>query len=168
MTGHLELATVELFEACGIGLRPSSAVLDPAAMSDASSVAAVIGYAGEKLRGSLVLLASVESIGKWMRAIDETENDPREVLSEFSNMLLGHLKMRLLRDGITIYLSTPTTAQGTGLTIGRPPVPSTWLAFEGPGTGLHVRIDASFDEGFQAKECKELQGAPKAGNLVLF
>ena len=141
MTGHIELATVELFGACGIPLRPAAPRTDRSAATSAPSVAAVVGYAGEQLRGSLLLLAATSTIEAWMRVMDEEGVGPREVLGEFSLELVGHLKTRLSNDGIALYLSTPTTAEGLALTFDAPSDPATWLAFEGPGaTRLEIRI----------------------------
>ena len=168
MERHLVTATVELFESYGIAIRHTGTSPEAQLVSDDRSVVAVIGYAGEKVRGALVMVASRPVIEGWLAAMGESSADVCDTLGEFSNMLLGRLKGRLLPEGFPILLSTPTTAFGGSLRMSRPVRPSNWLTFAGAGWRLDLRVDATFEEGFalQAREARETPA--DAGDMMLF
>ena len=72
----------------------------------------VIGFCGEQARGTLMLATSSEPLG---RTSPVTDGSPREWIAELSNQLLGRIKSRLLRRGITVYVSTPVVFGGKHL-----------------------------------------------------
>ena len=170
MERHIAEVTVELFDAYGLAVRAAASSTESVAIPLESSFAAIIGYAGEKVRGALVLVALRPAIESWLVALGgiDMEGDVCDTLGEFSNMLLGRLKGRLLPDGFPILLSTPTTAFGAGFTLARPPGPSRWLKFDGPGWSFGVRIDAVFDEGFALSPRGDRGAVAEAGDMVLF
>jgi hypothetical protein len=170
MERHVAEVAVELFAAYGIAVRRSGSGAEPGAVPLEVSVAAIIGYAGEKVRGALILVASRPAIESWLVALGspDVNGDVCDTLGEFSNMLLGRLKGRLLPEGFPILLSTPTTAFGSGFTLARPAGPSKWLAFDGPGWRLGVRIDATFDDGFALQVRADREAAVEAGDMMLF
>jgi CheY-specific phosphatase CheX len=118
---------------------------------------AVIGYAGEGLRGALVMLTRQTAVRAWMVAAGVTASEAEEetvmddVLAEFSNMLLGRLKALLLPEGIAIFATTPTTAWGEGLRLSTPPCRSTWSSMQGPDWTLQLRLDATFEPTFEPR-----------------
>jgi CheY-specific phosphatase CheX len=134
------------------------------------SVVASIGYAGNKVRGALVLIASTAAIETWLGAMGEPNHgaDVCDTLGEFSNMLLGRLKGRLLSDGMPILLSTPTTATGSRLRLADPAGSHRQLVFEGPSWDLEVRIGATFEEGFALEGPENREVAAEAGEMMLF
>jgi CheY-specific phosphatase CheX len=170
MERHLAEATVELFGAYGIGVRHSRSSTEDAPSSIDASVAAIIGYAGESVRGALVMVTSKPVVESWLLALGGPgiTGDVCDTLGEFSNMLLGRLKARLSPVGFPILLSTPIAAFGTGFRMARASGPSTWLTFDGPGWSLNVRIDATFDEGFVLRPLEDRGTAVEAGDLMMF
>lgn len=170
MERHLVDATIELFGAYGIALRHSgSSSMSPSIPAE-GSVLAIIGYAGVKVRGALIMVASQPAVESWLVALGEpdTNGDVCDTLGEFSNMLLGRLKACLLPEGLPILLSTPTTASGIGLSLARAVTPSTWLTFDGPGWMLNVRIDGTFEDGFALQEQEDREDPAHAGDMMLF
>jgi CheY-specific phosphatase CheX len=168
MERHLVAATIELFDSYGVPVQHTGSNPELQPTSDDRSVVAVIGYAGEKVRGALVMVASRPVVESWLVSVGETTADICDTLGEFSNMLLGRLKGRLLPEGFPILLSTPTTAFGGALRMSRPVRPSTWLAFSSPSWKFDLRIDATFEDGFalQAREARETPA--EAGDMMLF
>ena len=110
---------------------------------------AVIGYAGKGVRGALVMMAAEHAVQAWMTAAGVPDGDVADTLGEFSNMLLGRLKERLLPLGISIIATTPTAAVGSGLRFSEAPGPSTWSTYDGPDWKLRLRLDATFDSNFR-------------------
>ena len=101
MARHLGDAAVELFASYGMAIAPTGARVDGLMGDDLASheasVLGVIGYVGDKVRGALVLVTSQSTIEAWHSAMGGLENaDVCDTLGEYSNMLLGHLKGRLL------------------------------------------------------------------------
>jgi CheY-specific phosphatase CheX len=170
MEGHLADAGVEMFHAYGIAVRFSGSRREPVATPVGASCAAIIGYAGDKVRGALVMIAEKTAVQSWLSKLEgaDPEGNQCDALGEFSNMLLGRLKARLLPEGFPILLSTPTTAFGAGFTLAPSVGPSAWLSFEGPGWEFHVRIDATFDEGFALQAVADREAAVEAGEMMLF
>jgi CheY-specific phosphatase CheX len=170
MESHLTEVTVELFASYGMQIarceRQQSSPLDVGE----HSVVAFMGYAGDKVRGALVLVASRPAIQTWLVALGEADPnvDVCDTLGEFSNMLLGRLKGRLLPAGFPILLSTPTTASGSGLRLSRPVRPSSVFSFLGKDWGLDIRIDATFEDGFALQLADERTDAAAAGDMMLF
>jgi CheY-specific phosphatase CheX len=168
MQEHLATSTRELFAGYGIFVGDIPYEPDRPSQVD-SQVASTIGFAGEKLRGAIVMTTSSNTVRDWQSTIQETTAGVCDALGEFSNMLLGRLKGHLRGEGVTILISTPTTASGRELVLasaqGRA---STWLRFEGSGWRLDVRLDVSFDSGFEVEASDGSQLAADAGEMLLF
>jgi CheY-specific phosphatase CheX len=169
MDRHLAAAAVDLFASYGVAVRRLSETAERQPIPGDHTIMAMIGFAGAKIRGALVLTASRSAVESWLAALGEPDGtDVCDTLGEFSNMLLGRLKARLLPEGFPILLSTPTTASGGGLRLSTPVRPSAWLAFEGPSWRLDVRIDATFEEGFDLQAAEGREAAADAGEMLLF
>jgi CheY-specific phosphatase CheX len=170
MERHLVEATVQLYEAYGLAVRHSGSSPNSPSIPAEESVLAIIGYAGVKVRGALILVASQPAVESWRVALGESDTraDVCDTLGEFSNMLLGRLKACLLPEGLPILMSTPTTASGVGLSLARAVKPSTWLTFDGPGWNVNVRVDATFEEGFALQEHEDREDPAQAGEMMLF
>jgi len=169
MREQLAAAAVDLFEGYGMDVerRPSAE-----APGDTQGVFAVsaIGFSADKLRGALVLVAATPAVLAWRCAIDggHEVTDICDTIGEFSNMLLGRLKGKLLPEGLSIHVSTPTTALAQNLSLAPSGAISTWLIFDGPTWHVAVRLHASFDDGFRLHR-NELAGAPaEAGDMLIF
>lgn len=169
MVGHLTEATRDLFsefDLC-VSLSQTADRKEMDACVEAAGMA-VIGYAGGGVRGALVMMVEERAISSWMAAAGVPDGEMADTLGEFSNMLLGRLKERLLPLGISIIATTPTAIVGEGLRLSECPGPSRWSAFDGPGWNLHVRLDANFEAGFHPLEGRQLAWQPKAGDVIDF
>ena len=169
MMEHLREVTVELFGAYELPIQPLAG--DDAAQLTTSerSAAAIIGFAGEKVRGALILCASNTSIERWMAVLGAGPGEENDTLGEFSNMLLGRLKGRLLAEGVTLLLSTPTTTSGSDLRLSPPLVQSGTQFFAGDDWSVMARLDATFDSGFsRGASSSSMEAAAEAGDAMLF
>jgi CheY-specific phosphatase CheX len=168
MVGHLSEATRDLFAELDlrVSLHPTAAEQAHPESTEAAGMA-VIGYAGAGVRGALVMVVEERAIVTWMEAVGVPDGEVADTLGEFSNMLLGRLKERLLPLGISIIATTPTAAIGRGFRLSESPGPSSWASFHGPGWNLRVRLDASFEAGFRVAE-RPLAWQPKAGDVIDF
>ena len=163
MCDHLEASAIALFRDHGFAVTPS--LSDGASPGAQKSVAAVIGYASAQMRGALVIVAPEHAVEAWRG--ESASADACDVIGEYSNMLLGRLKAQLLREGLTLMLSTPTAARGTAFVVAPGEGSSSWLALDGGGWRAKVRIDAVFDKDFAlATACEEAPA--EAGDLLFF
>ena len=168
MVDHLEEACVELFAAYEI-----EAALAPAPVSFldsdvAPATLAVIGFVGPGVRGSLIMVALESAVRGWLAAMGEPEGDPADVLGEFSNMLLGRLKTRLLPDGLALQVSTPATASGKGIRLSTPLLHSQWVSLAGANWEAKVRLDTTFDANFALERTEEREAPAQAGDAIFF
>jgi hypothetical protein len=168
MLGHLAEATRDLFAELDLRVSLEPTLLDRQDDAEDDAGMAVIGYAGSGVRGALIMMVEERAIYTWMAAVGVPDGDLADTLGEFSNMLLGRLKERLLPLGISIIATTPTAALGRGLRLSDSPGPSSWTAFQGPGWNLRVRLDATFEAGFRQQEERSLAWQPKAGDVIDF
>jgi CheY-specific phosphatase CheX len=165
MDRHLMDVAVELFAAYEMAIEqcPASA---KEGLGQETYCMASIGYVGQGVKGVLILAATRPAAEAWTSAAGGRECDLVDTVGEFSNMLLGRLKGRLLREGIPISLATPMTIVGAGLRFSMPPGRSSWHFFEGPGWQVGARLDAAFGPDFRRSET-QVEPA-EAGDAVLF
>ncbi len=111
------------------------------------SVVAMIGYAGDTLKGSLLLQAS-RRVTLGLQPSDVGMSTPsdallRDLLGELANQLLGRFKNKLAARGVLVVVATPVTAIGIDLrTHDLGPSSSVSLAVDLAGGVVHVRFDA--------------------------
>lgn len=167
---HLESANVEMFSDFEISVRSVPAVSPHLLIKEMEpSIVAVIGYVGDGVRGALTMIASDAAVASWLARMGSEGADTSDALGEFSNMLLGRLKTRLMPEGITIQLTTPTIATGRELRLSTPPSGSVSLSFEEPAGKIRLRLDAHFEAGFELQESSTREGPPaQAGEAILF
>ncbi len=170
IVGHLTEVTVEMFASYGIAVKPAPDSQGSQPPPNEAAILASMGYAGDEFRGALVLVASRATIKSWLKAMGEPGDDANvcDALGEFSNMLLGRLKTRLLPEGLTILLSTPTTATGLDLRLARPTGSHQRLVFEGANGGVEIMLGAVFEEGFSRRVPAQQEAAAEAGEMLLF
>lgn len=151
MVDHLADAARDVFADFGVAIQPRSESAEECQeyADEETTGMAVIGYAGAGVRGALVMVVPESAIRTWMVAAGIPDGDPCDTLGEFSNMVFGRLKERLLPAGIALTATTPTAATGAGLRLSDAPCPTSWASFDGPDFNLRVRLDASFDADFQ-------------------
>jgi CheY-specific phosphatase CheX len=169
---YLVSATRDLFEGYGM---PVTHSLGGSVDTSGPSVMAVIGYAADGMRGALVLLTARAIVDKLrpeeLRAVRVPEDTVlRDVLGEFSNMLLGRLKTQLSARGVVPLVTTPTTIVGTGLELPAPKSGlSAWHRFSSQYGELFVRLDATFDPSFVLMpEQRPSAPPPREGVMVEF
>jgi CheY-specific phosphatase CheX len=169
MLAHLKDVAQELFVAYGFPVRlVETAVPTMLSTPDRHAGMAVIGFVGTGVRGALVMVALESAIRAWLDAVGESGSDPADAVGEFSNMLLGRLKSRLLGEGLTLQLATPATAIGTGLKLSNPPPQSAWVALESANWGVEIRIEAHFSRDFALESNARLSAPALAGEGILF
>jgi hypothetical protein len=165
MDRHLTDVAVELFAAYDQAIEHCPTLADDGLGPETYCMAS-IGYVGQGVKGVLVLAATRAAAEAWTSAAGGLECDLVDTVGEFSNMLLGRLKGRLLRDGIPIGLATPLTVVGAGLRISVAPSQSSWHVFKGPGWRSSTRLDAAFEPGFERLETHAEPA--EAGDAILF
>jgi chemotaxis protein CheX len=168
---HLSEATTELFDAYGIPIGRVSAEVVPVT-ANGITVTSTVGFAGENLRGALVISTSLDAVQRWQLQLGGSESTSEmasDTIGEFSNMLLGRLKYSLLLRGVTILLATPTTAMGRQMTLPPPPgCPSRWLRFDGDAGRVDVRLDISFTPDFAFATEAPREAPAGAGDRMMF
>jgi CheY-specific phosphatase CheX len=167
MANHLLESALEVFAEYEIVIQRSATTVSTQSPTESSGVA-VIGYAGEGIRGALILAAAESAIRAWMVAVGVADGDVADTLGEFSNMLLGRLKLRLLDEGMTIFAATPTTTLGTGLQLSAPSAQSACYTFDGPGWKVSARLDATFEPGFEQPVFRPICRPVRAGEGIVF
>jgi chemotaxis phosphatase CheX-like protein len=139
---------LELFAAYGVLIEHCPAFAEDSLGRETYCMAS-IGYVGQGVKGVLTLAATRAAAEAWTSAAGGLQCDLGDTVGEFSNMLLGRLKGRLLQEGIPISLATPLTVVGAGLRISMPPGTSTWHFFKGADWHVGARLDAAFEAGFR-------------------
>jgi CheY-specific phosphatase CheX len=169
---YLVRGASELFEKYGL---PVSHSFGGTVNTSGPSVMAVIGYAAESVRGALLLLTSRALVDKLrpeeLRKVRVPEDVVlRDVLGEFSNMLLGRIKSQLSTRGLAPLLTTPTTIIGEGLELPAPTSGlSAWHRFSSQEGELFIRLDATFDAEFAlSAETPASTPPPREGVMVEF
>jgi CheY-specific phosphatase CheX len=167
MADHLSHAVTELFAGYGLAVERALSA-DTGAAKNEQSVVAVIGYTGDTVRGAVVLAAPEWAVREWLQAVGVADGEVLDTVGEFSNMLLGRLKAKLLREGVTVLAATPTTGVGNQIRISAGPGRSQWSAFDGPGWQVTLRLDAAFEPGFELPAPGSAQEPAEAGEAFLF
>jgi CheY-specific phosphatase CheX len=164
---HLTTAVIAVFGDYEIDAQ--SCEIHESSSSNEDIVMAIIGFAGEHMRGSLVITAKASSVEAWRGPFGniEASADVRDILGELTNMVLGRLKGKLLAEGLPILMSTPTTARGPAVMLARSGRPEEQLTFAGEGWSISARVDAAFDEAFGLQE-EPTAIAAEAGDVMLF
>lgn len=133
-------------------------------------VAASIGYTGEGIRGSLVLLTSSQVARSWSSECELDEIALCDIVGEFSNMLLGRMKSRIIPYGVTLSIALPISAIGRDLRVlSSPGGTSLWQTFHGDAGDVHVRLDLNLDAEFAMYALPD-EPTPSAveGDVLLF
>lgn len=98
-------AVVALFEAYGGCAEPAGLLADPVPMQRSVDTAGVIGFAGPKLRGTLILGTNHAPL---QRIIDSTTcASADDWIVELTNQLMGRIKNALASFDLEVEMSTP-------------------------------------------------------------
>jgi CheY-specific phosphatase CheX len=171
---HLVKATIDLFTDYSVPFEHVSR--EPAFVPREDQelvVMAVLGFAGETMRGAVVLLASRGDVPRWQPDFlgnDASLDAIHDTVGEFANMLVGRLKGSLLELGVSFLLAIPTTASGTGIRIPTPHggTSSAWHRFEGAGGRIDVRLDVALDPAFAFRRRPSKTPPASAGDMMMF
>jgi CheY-specific phosphatase CheX len=147
-------STASVLEGHGLAVAYAGVVAIGDVLPDATAV--VLGFAGEEMRGSVLLSAPDVVLASSYPVAPPPEGLPKEELidwaGELANLLLGRIKHRLATYGVRIQLSTPTAVTGF------------YLQARSPGRDL-LRAVHAFDVG-ESTVFLRFEAAPSAG-LVL-
>lgn len=167
MTRCVREATIEVFESYGMTVRPSDFDSDTAGAEEAP-VRVAVGYRGDGVRGSLVLVAPQPAVKHWAVAasVDDTIH-AREIVAEFTNMISGRWKGRLLVEGFPILLWMPATCGASTHLIDAQRSFSV-LKFDGTCGRFAVRLDATFEKTFALRPHAAPEKAPTVGDVLFF
>ena len=128
----------------------------------------IIGFGGDKLRGSLVLSAPQSLLVRTHPARGTSEEDLADWLSELANLLLGQIKARLSGLGVSFVMSTPITLSATTLRFRRFKGLPVMHAFDSDEGTVVVMFEAIGDDNAQLAAPAEEPVALDAGEVILF
>jgi CheY-specific phosphatase CheX len=152
------LACVELMKAYEVALEPSEAGWTE---SDEVMLSGVMGFIGDKLRGTCLLAASQAIV----QAAAPAGGLLRDWVGELANQLVGRLKSKLMARGTSIGLSTPVVLSGVRLS----PLPRTGVdpvVFRAEMGRVLVWVEVEVDRDFELGEERALKATE--GELLVF
>jgi CheY-specific phosphatase CheX len=168
--------TLKLFESNEYPLNPTGACSDDGPGLAGDSIAAVVGYVADNLRGALAIIGAPKVVSASrplaIKALTPTpdQEEVRDWAGELSNQLLGRVKSQLLRRGITFELATPITIFANELRMPmRRATYGSWLGFEGSEGTVAVRFALHGPSDWDLPPIDETAEAPQAeGEMLLF
>jgi len=150
-------ACIELMQAYGVQLTPRNGWAE----SEQVMFSGVMGFVGDAVRGTCVLVAPLATI----EAAAPKDAGARDWVGELANQLVGRLKAKLMARGTTIALSTPVVLRGVKLS----PLPRTDVepvVFESRAGDVLVWLEVEIEDDFQLGEERALQASE--GELLVF
>lgn len=172
-------ATSELLRACRVPVQATPG-LAPIALPKTATVAGIVGFSGEQMRGTFLIASSFELLARSRPAalqtpkrVPENERDwvvIRDWAAELANQLLGRVKNRVYAMGITLHVSTPTALSGEALAVAAPSSPHARAhSFTSRGEEVWVCLDATLEPGVDLTQPRD-DGAEAAreGDVLLF
>lgn len=162
ITGYLEQSAIELLHDIG-------AEFALAAHSEwLPDTAAIIGFAGEGMAGSLALSTSHECLVALAK-LGNTEMS-EDWLGELSNQLLGRVKRRLAPHGASFSLGTPVVITGDRLRLSQSIKKHSALScvLDASIGRVEVWFDVEFRGEFSLSEQLKDDGALIEGEALLF
>lgn len=160
----LDASTSDLFAAYDVPVERRG--FDPDLERSDVHYAGIIGFTGEAMRGTLLLIPS-DAVATAAGAPANPAGQ-RDWIGELANQLLGRLKTRLLRHGIEVTITTPLVVHGRYIA----PVPTSDsvpfpLAYHSPHGIIHVWIDADLAPGLELVE-EHGKSLLSEGELMMF
>jgi CheY-specific phosphatase CheX len=121
----------------------------------------VMGFVGERIRGTCLLAASPATI----LSTAPVDARARDWVGELANQLVGRLKSKLMQHGVTIALSTPVMLSGLRLSpLPRSEVPPS--VFDTPTGRVLVWLEVEVDPEFTLGSLRPLMAAE--GEFLVF
>tara|TARA_R110002073_G_scaffold336295_2_gene531915 strand:+ start:68209 stop:68742 length:534 start_codon:yes stop_codon:yes gene_type:complete len=160
------VACTALFADYGLAITPVPAPCETRAVH----YCGIIGFTGDRIRGTLLLAMGEDALQKAMPAGTETgEGASRNWISELSNQLLGRVKNMLLRRDAEVYLTMPLVLRGEHLS----PLPRErclGLHFESDAGPIRLWVDAEFINDFvlPTEDVAGSEPMPEEGEALLF
>jgi CheY-specific phosphatase CheX len=151
-------AAAELLDAYGVKLSDPVEVWEE---SDEVLFSGVMGFIGDRVRGTLLLAAPKDTI----LATAPEDARPRDWVGELANQLVGRLKSKLMAHGVTVALSTPVVLSGVRLS----PLPRSEVlpsVFETPTGRILVWLEVEVDPEFTLGSLRPLRAAE--GEFLVF
>lgn len=133
--------------------------------------AAIIGFSGEVLRGSMGLVltpALLEHAHQSMMGSAPDERQLNDLLGELSNQLLGRIKTVLLRYQVEIYLSTPMVLRGINLSVCGSQSGLLHAHFSSNYGPVGVWLDVQHEPGLEVELQPQEEAAIEEGDLLFF
>lgn len=156
------MATTELLASCGVEVRPATS-------HPSLDRVAVIGFHGGGLRGSMGLGVSTALVDKIALPGREGAGLTDDWLSEMSNQLLGRVKNRLMRHGVTISIALPMVLRGVRVELVGAGKELWAYPFDSADGSLCVWLDVLAEPDLQlAATSDEELDIPSEGELILF
>ncbi len=142
---------------------------DPGGVQGEVHYCGIIGFTGDRVRGTLLLAMGADALEKAMPEGAATgDGANRNWISELSNQLLGRIKNMLLRREAEVYLTMPLVLRGEHLS----PLPRErchGLHFESSAGPVRLWVDAEFIDDF-ILPTEDVAGSevPEEGEAMLF
>lgn len=151
-----------LFEAYGVSSTEASR---PARVEGLDAhVAAIIGFTGDSIRGSLMLGMNPQAL----EASRQTTRDrPQDWIAELTNQLVGRFKNRLAAYDVDIVITTPLVIRGERLSpvMDGDAAPLVWTLGEGRAYGW---LDVEVQPGLELVERPGAAAVAAEGEALLF
>lgn len=172
----LSESTSALFASCGVSLTPVPSRA-PGARTAPPTVAGIVRFTGEKLRGSVIVASSFRFFAdcrpKEVRAnlvVPERASDwlsIRDWAGELANLLLGRIARRLFALNVSVQATAATAMSGPTLALPPPPTGEALpCLFRAGNEELMTRLDAVIDPKLQITRRGE--ASAKEGDVIIF
>ena len=136
------------------------------------SVASVLGYSGDQMKGSLVVTCEKIFLEKshpnLSIGMPVTDPDLLDWIGELTNQMLGRIKNKLAGSGVKFTMSTPTTVSGKSMQVN---CPKDGFSLEKTYTGPHGQLVIHFLTVIDPSVSFKSQGiapASSEGDSILF
>jgi CheY-specific phosphatase CheX len=134
-------------------------------------VAAVIGFCGDRLRGTLGVATCSGALLRLLREFgsDTSHGDPEDCLGELANLVLGHMKRTWSQYGVEVSISTPLVVRGLAIEVcGQDH--KNWIQIQlrqGPDR-ISIWLDAQAEPGLVVQDEPNVAGLVSGGESIMF
>ena len=172
-------ACVDVFASRRLLLRelPGAPEVVMPADQNETMVAAVVGFTGVDMRGSLVMTTTFDVVAQARPAILSRNSVStnswsdwvmvRDWAGELCNQTLGRIKNSLRTYGVIVEIGLPTVFSGRSISFAKPKSGSArFFTYEAIGRRLWLCLDATFSGDFMLMNAAE--ESAKEGDVILF
>lgn len=160
-----QLAEIALQEACQAllpAVQPQGNAVEPLC------IAAVIGFAGDDLRGTFGVAANPGGLQRVHQHLGGGNGTAEDALGEMANLLIGNLKRSFTRYGQLITISPPLVIRGINIEIcGQRPTRAEFTS-EAPGDRVTVWVDCDAAGELVVQEVAGSGDVVAEGEALLF